>query len=78
MWMDRKQFEDLMLIDQKSFSGYARSFMDLKGTQVQSFLDWCWENYLEGAPPSPNSTGFGVDFYSESAGPTSLFGNPVF
>jgi hypothetical protein len=59
MWMNRKQFEDLMLVDQKYFAGYARLFMDLKGTQVESFLDWCWEKYLEGVRPSPNSTGYG-------------------
>ena len=59
MWMDRKQFEDWMLTDQKSFAGYARLFMNLEGLQSQSFLDWCWKKYLEGVQPSPNSTGYG-------------------
>jgi hypothetical protein len=61
--MDSANRTDLIFrveyLDQKSFAGYIRLFMDLKGTQVQSFLDWCWEKYLEGAQPSPNSTGFG-------------------
>jgi hypothetical protein len=60
--MDREQFEDLMLSDQKTFAGYARLFMYLKGRQLQGFLDWCWEKYLDGAQPNANSTGFSVDF----------------
>jgi hypothetical protein len=59
MWMNREQFEDLMLFDQKSFAGYARLFMNLKGTPLESFLDWCWEKYLGRAQPTPNSTGYG-------------------
>jgi|APFre7841882630_1041343.scaffolds.fasta_scaffold09234_2 hypothetical protein len=59
MLMDREQFEALMLIDQKTFAGYARLFMDLKGTQLQGFFDWCWKKYLDGAQSSPNSTGYG-------------------
>ena len=59
MVMERERFVDLMLTDQKSFAGYARLFMDLKSSQVQGFLDWCWEKYMEGDQPSPNSTGYG-------------------
>jgi hypothetical protein len=62
--MERVQFEDLMMADQKFFARYAALFMESKGAQSQSFLDWCWEKYLDGTQPSPNSTGFGVDFYS--------------
>lgn len=59
MWMEKEHFADWMLTDQKAFAGYARLFMELKGTQVKSFLDWCWEKYLEGVQPSSISTGFG-------------------
>jgi len=58
MWMDRKHFEDWLLIDQKSFAGYARPFMYSEGVQSQSFLDWCWKKNLERVQPSPNSTGY--------------------
>lgn len=51
--MNREQFEDLMLTDQKTFAGYARLFMDLKGTQLQGFLDWCWEKYHDGHSQGP-------------------------
>jgi hypothetical protein len=78
MWMDREQFEDLMLIDQKTFAGYARLFMDLKGIQSQGFFDWCWEQYLAGAQPSPNFTGLAVDFYSDREGTTCFPEHPVF
>ena len=58
MWMEKEHFKDLMLTDQKAFAGYARLFMNLKGAQSQSFLDWCWKKYREGVQPSPNSTGY--------------------
>jgi hypothetical protein len=60
--MDREQFEDLMLTDQKTFAGYAGLFMYLKGMQLQGFLDWCWEKYLDSAQPNTYSTVFSVDF----------------
>ena len=66
--MDRDQFEDLMLTDQKIFACYARLFMDLAGTAQQGFLDWCWEKWLEGTQPSPYPGGFGIDFYSDRVG----------
>ena len=62
--MEREQFEDLMMADQKLFARYAELFMDSKGAQSQSFLDWCWEKYAGGDTAGPNSAGFGVDFYS--------------
>ena len=66
--MDREHFVDLMLSDQKTFASYAGLFIDSKGAQSQSFLEWCWEKYLDGTQPNPNSTGFGVDFYADSVG----------
>jgi hypothetical protein len=72
--MDREHFVDLMLSDQKTFSSYAGLFMDSKGAQSQSFLDWCWEKYLDGTQPGPNSTGFGIDFYTGRAGSTVFQG----
>jgi hypothetical protein len=70
--MDRKQFEDWMLVDQKSFAGYARLFMNSEGAQSQSFLDWCWKKYREGVQPSPNSTGY-VDGNSRFSEERSLY-----
>jgi hypothetical protein len=77
MLMDREQFEDLMLTDQKTFANYAGLFMDLKGTQVQGFLDWCWEKYLDEARPTPNSTLWCLLYLQGSAG-TTCFGDPAF
>ena len=59
MGMEKERFVDLMLTDQKTFADYARLFMELKTSQLQGFLGWCWEKYLEGTQPSPNSTGYG-------------------
>ena len=59
MRMEKEHFKDLMLTDQKAFAGYAKLFMDSTGAQLLGFLDWCWEKYLEGAQPSPNSTSYG-------------------
>jgi len=62
MWMEKEHFADWMLTDQKAFAGYARLFMDSMdstGAQLQGFLDWCWEKYLEGVQPSSISNGFG-------------------
>jgi hypothetical protein len=67
--MEREQFEDLMLSDQKVFAGYARLFMILKITKFKGFLDWCWEKYQEGVQPSsvPDISGF--DFDCNGRGP---------
>ena len=51
--MNREQFEQLMLNDQKTFANYARLFMDLTETWPKGFLDWCWERYLEKTSPNP-------------------------
>jgi hypothetical protein len=50
--MDREQFMDLMLTDQKIFARYARLFMDLGRIRTQGFLDWAWERYRDGARSS--------------------------
>jgi hypothetical protein len=68
MKMDREQFEELMLSDQKIFAGYAKLFMILKITKIQGFLDWCWEKYQEGIQPSSAFDGLGDDCYSTGAG----------
>ena len=62
MWMDRDQFEDLMLGDQRTFSRFAKIFMDSKDTHLKSFLDWCWEKYLDGIQPNSNSMGQRLDW----------------
>ncbi len=65
--MNRSQFEDLMLTDEKFFAHYARLFMESRDALGQSLTDWCWRRYLDGEQPSPVSTGFGIDFYSDGA-----------
>ena len=62
MGMNREKFEDLMLTDQETFESYAKQFMDIQGTQLQGFLDWCWVKYLDGSQPSPHSTGLVLTF----------------
>jgi hypothetical protein len=61
MRMDKDQFEDLMLGDQRTFTRFANIFMNAKDTQLQSFLDWCWEKYLDGVQTNPRSTGQRTD-----------------
>ncbi len=65
--MNRDQFEDLILTDEKLFAHYARLFMDSKDAQGQSLIDWCWRRYLDGERAILDSTGFGIDFYSDGA-----------
>jgi hypothetical protein len=61
MWMDKDQFEDLMLGDQRTFTRFAKIFMDAKDIQLMTFLDWCWEKYLDGVQANPRSTGQRTD-----------------
>ena len=75
--MDREQFMDLMLTDQKVFARYARLFMDSEGIRSQGFLDWCWENYRDGGRSSPDSTGIRPDRDPLRSPDQDLFG-PTF
>ena len=75
--MDREQFVELLLTDQKIFAGYAKLFMTLKNTKAQGFLEWCWEKYQDGIMPISISGGLGGDIFPGIKRPKVFSGIPA-
>ena len=60
--MERDQFEDLMLTDQKIFAGYAGLFMDLAGHSHRAFWIGVGKNIWRGHSQAPIPPALGSTF----------------